>query len=374
MALFEIIGEELVERTYAAPAFVIEEKSGQKRRLTLTGGCLPLVGAGWRGRMRTVRSSYPGNPEATVQVLGPEEEPSSFSLRLDRAKMGGGTDARLIGGVPGVRLDEGLYVPLDLVEVLDSIRQSGQELEVTWSSFVRRGILESLETRPMHELFIDVTLTFQWHAVGDFVPATISEDFDFRNPAMTLRQLLAQFADLLAAPVRFAQEIMDELNAAVLQIESALTAYTSILDEVGDLADSGRDFINNIIGLAGTITEAAQTLAVRLEIDPGAASSSEDQGEIMLAAGVVNGGQDTARQMQEQAELIKREAMALFEGDDVLAVELAFDGATLQQYAQTYYGDASQWTQIAGYNQFSSPRLSAGEIVVIPRFDARAAR
>ena len=60
-------------RFILAPAF-LAASSGQKRRITLTGYCLPLVeGVAWRGTQRRSKTYYPGSPEATIQVLGPEE-------------------------------------------------------------------------------------------------------------------------------------------------------------------------------------------------------------------------------------------------------------------------------------------------------------
>ena len=80
-------------------------------------------------------------------------------------------------------------------------------------------------------------------------------------------------------------------------------------------------------------------------------------------------GQETALRMQEQAELLMKQLLALYQGDDILGVEMAYAGASLQRYAQKWYGDSGAWPQLARYNGLSAPVLDPGTVVVIPRFD-----
>ena len=132
--------------------------------------------------------------------------------------------------------------------------------------------------------------------------------------------------------------------------------------------------MQNFIGIAGTVSEEAAYLRAVLEVDPGAASSTDDSAETLLAAGVVVSGQDLARQMQAQADELRKEALAIFAGPDVVGVEIAYEGATLQHYAQVYYGDQQKWTAIAAYNSLATPKLAVGDIVVVPRYDEGLSR
>lgn len=365
------------------PAFIIEELAGPRRRLELSGWCLPLADASpsWRGEQRRQVTRYPGSPVATIQVLGPMDSPGSYRFRFDRRRLGGSDDAgrqatyALWSDAAGVRssvVPEALREPLAVADVLDRVWRSGQEVQVSWGVFVRRGLLASIEVVPRHEALIEVVLGFEWGSRGDEVPASVSPPFDFRMPERSIRQLLADFADQLARPARFVADLLEEANGYVLQVESGVEALTGVLDEYTDLSTAGRDVLGNVVGIAGTIREAAVGLSFALERDLSALCGDDDAGAALAAGAVVNTGQDLARQIAEQAALIRAEVLALFGGDDLLAVEIAPAGATLQQYAAAYYGDPARWPTIASYNGLSSPSLSLGEIVAIPSLSGGA--
>lgn len=363
------------------PTWILEELSGQKRRLALSGYLLPLAdGVAWRGAQRRSKTHYPGSSEATIQVLGPDEGEGQFAFRLDRRRMGGADDVgrqvdyARVSSSAGVRFaglslagEETIRTPLQLWELLDSIRMGGQEVEVTWSAFTRRGLLAEAQAKPRHEDLIEVVLSFDWTGRG-LSRGTVSTPFDWRGPTANLRQIMQGIADLLAAPGRIAADWLEQANAAVAQLQTGVDAFSAVVDEYLALGDAGRDLLGNLASLGSVLSTSSVAFAELLETEIGTLVGSEDLSVVSGGGAIVAKGQDFARQIKEQAEKIRREALALLGGDDVVAVEIAVQGATLQQYAAAYYRDPSAWTKIARYNGKSSPTLEAGEIIAIPVF------
>ena len=112
-----------------ANAVIIEEISGQKRRLELRGPGLPHRGVAWKTELRMNTTWYPGNAqEATQQVLGPIELPSDWEgfwrlTMLNRCPCkyseGGGTPTDIVQ-------------PVTLRDICDGMFRGGGRLRVSW--------------------------------------------------------------------------------------------------------------------------------------------------------------------------------------------------------------------------------------------------
>lgn len=359
--------------------FVIRETSGRKREIRLSGYNSPTAGVGsaaikWSTKLRTVRTWYPGNPEATVQVLGPEEEPSQVNLRLDRRWLSGWE-----GSSSGATVSEGDAVeryddPLLFAEVFRSLCREGQEVEVTWGSVVRRGVVAGASISPITDVLVTVELEFEWHGADEFRAMTLDPSYDFRKPESTWNERLAGVAEVVKEHFDKAEGFFVDLNGYVSKWGDLVEQYSSLLDEVLDITEAGRDVIQNLVAISGSIREKASLISDFCDVEAGALFSTGDCSEATNAYGALASVQDDARASRAAADEAMREAMALLLGDDVIAVELAYEGATLHAYASRYYGDADRWQVIAQYNLFSSPVLSAGTVVAIPVLDLRRER
>lgn len=357
------------------PQFSIKETTGQRRTLVLSGYCLPMAsGAGssafsWTTKLRTQRTWYPGNPEATVQVLGPEEEPSNMTLRLSRRWLGD-SDALMIEYDGDITNHTD---PLVLADAIVSLCRAGQELEVTWGAIVRRGVASRVVVSPVSDVLVNVDVDFDWHASGDFVPQPVDVSFDFANPAQNLRQLLSEAAEIASSALGRVGEKLAEVNGIILQVNSAVDAYAALIDQTLDLAEAGRATIQNAVGWLGIVSYRAEGLMAALDIDTASASGTEDSAEAAAFFAAPAGIQDRARQMKDAAEIARKEAMDLLMGDDVIAVVIASTGQTLQFLADQYYHDRDKWPVLAQYNQLKSPVLAKGTVVAIPVLDERRA-
>lgn len=114
----------------------IEEVSGTKgRKVTLRGPSLPHKGVTWGSNNRIPTTWYPGNPtEATQQILGPTEAPTTFEGTWRRTMMGKAPALYSeTGGTAGFS-EVNITTPWVLKELLESICREGARLRVTWTS------------------------------------------------------------------------------------------------------------------------------------------------------------------------------------------------------------------------------------------------
>lgn len=158
---------------------IIEELTGQKRRVELHGPGLPLQGAAWAGKMRMVTRSYTGNSaEATQQVLGPALLPSQWN--------GIWRTTQLLASPCFYAENGGSPQPIvrasSLRDVMETIFESGQRLRVTWVAgsvddpkrIVRIG--RASEWSFPHDRPDDINwnVTFEWVSKGQAVQQVVS--------------------------------------------------------------------------------------------------------------------------------------------------------------------------------------------------------
>ncbi|RJO64874.1 MAG: LysM domain-containing protein [Myxococcales bacterium] len=127
---------------------IIQEMTGQKRELVLTGRSMPHAPAAFGGGdQRKNVTFYPGNPNASVQLYGVEEKQSSWKGKWsDRFLTLDGKV--LLDNYPLVRAKE-------VFETFDSFRYSLQQLRVNWAGIERYGFLDSFaaEWRTLAECY-----------------------------------------------------------------------------------------------------------------------------------------------------------------------------------------------------------------------------
>lgn len=108
----------------------IEEVSGLERKITLRGPTLPHRGVSWGTQNRITTTWYSGNAsEATQQVLGPIEPPTTFEGFWRRTMMGKSPALYSEGGN-----ETKITTPWVLKELMEQICRQGARLRVTWVS------------------------------------------------------------------------------------------------------------------------------------------------------------------------------------------------------------------------------------------------
>lgn len=181
----------------------IEEKGDATkngRTLILRGSTMPLMGAAWATEQNIQTTWYPGNSDdATQQVLGSRELPSTWSGEWHRTMMG---DDR------AEYTDESnqttfIVNPMTMREIFDSFLRGGSLLVVTWRvegqvangqiyssgqdllsdnvqdenwSIIRAGRIKSMQTPIMSHTDIQWSIQFDWNGRGGTVARTVNTE------------------------------------------------------------------------------------------------------------------------------------------------------------------------------------------------------
>lgn len=153
----------------------------QPRVVVLTGAGLPFQGAKWGGKNIIPTTWYPGNgDEATQQVLGPQELPSSWDGEWRRTQLPK-SRCTIQDSTGTVRK---VISPVELREALETIFREGARLRVTWrqatvggggqdDSIVREGRAEQWEFPHDRAQDIKWNITFVWVSRGKRVQRPI---------------------------------------------------------------------------------------------------------------------------------------------------------------------------------------------------------
>ncbi len=147
----------------------IEELAGRKRRIALRGGALPLAGAAWAGKNNVVTTWYPGNPQGSQQVLGPQLLPSEWDGEWTRTRLGRTPVLVSEDGGPEVQLVR----PETIADLFESIRDAGCRLRVSWRNLVREGRLAEFSRQHGKTTDIIWNVKFEWASRGNPVETRV---------------------------------------------------------------------------------------------------------------------------------------------------------------------------------------------------------
>lgn len=146
--------------------------------VTLQDRALPYRPISINGRQRAEFTWYPGSPNATVQMLGPEE--GVISLRgfwKDRFLAGSDNVIALRGGGnPLSRTD----TVADLVRLVDEMRRRGKQICLTWDDLIRYGHITSF-TQTWHNHH-DCEWEMEFSVISQEDPTTKVETLAFTAP------------------------------------------------------------------------------------------------------------------------------------------------------------------------------------------------
>lgn len=359
----------------------IEELTGKQREVVLSGVSMPLQGAEWSGQQRRNVRRYPGSSSAGMQVLGLEELPSSFTLRIDEKEMSIEVVPKLLGvALNGLR--EQITTVEDAVFLFNSIMVDAQEVEVEWGNRVRRGLLARVTETPAHSGLSTLDLEFDWRERS----TTNIKFTSHQEPTAAATSIFDKVNELMAAyneVKEFLNEnILGVVDAWIRQANAAAGSLASIVGDIASLPELASSQLRNMLGVIGKFSQmmfdvrhlvdsvAEFDLPELPSFDWDAASASTEETTPISEAKAEQFFSHLTEQtqsMRETAVALWWDIISILDGDDVLAVDVAIEGSSLFEYAETYYNDKSRWSVIAEYNGMDSPRLSGGEIIVIPK-------
>lgn len=343
----------------AAPAFSIEETTGRQRRVSLRGRSLPHRGVAWSGRQRSVMTTYPGNPVSTLQVLGPEQEPTQLGGRWSDRFLGSGQVAIVEGFEPIIRAE-------DLVRVFESLRDSGNLLRVQWGPQVRFGILSVFTATYERQEDVAWSAEFTWVGRQETARRAVTS----AEPIGQLRQRMNEFDDGLALmPGGLSPDYVASVTSGVRTLRARVAGA---FDHVRVIAQAPQAPIRMIRGLA------ADAIGVRDEMKSVLAQLADQPLELGLPAG---DGDRVATQIRVQswrrtqarrghrlqAETIREAQRQERKANPRPRQHLvAAEGENLRHLAVRFYGSADAWTKIARANGLASSSVPAGTLLLIP--------
>lgn len=294
---------------------------------------------------------------------------------------------------------ESPIIPLDvadIVDTIDSMRRQGQIMEVSWGRQLRRGIMKRF-VQKWHTLHdVEWEMSFQWmsqdEAFLDSIAVEAGNKFDldasidaandslaivtaepFTAPSTGTLSLVerARASSIVTGVDRFGQTINTGFKSLAETITEVQTAIFDLEDVAIQTSRNVVGFINSAKRVAGAwdfLKRRADDMALLLENVEDAIALNEvaDVGDRLTsrkktrdrrqgARRIVN---DSARQQDAVLKQINPELLRSF---------TARADQDLRDIATLHYGTPDAWQALLQYNNLSSSKLEAGQLVFVPR-------
>lgn len=402
----------------------------EPRQVVLYGPGQPFMGAEWGTTLQVKTKWYPGNPQATQQVLGPQEMPSQWEGAWRRT---------LMGKAPSIYIDETglsnqIVSPHILREVVEDIQRRGMRLRVTWAvrgrmvvgdpnangstqeenvQILRDGRLTEFTCPIDRHTDIRWRMKFEWsgrgdqtarvastrddQALGDIANAIIAStavtglaiNAKLRSIKDSVRKSadtfsLGQLEALASAPQKLVSDFTTKLQANVSTFKRIGDIAKRLRAEPFQIANSVVDFARNTTAVANQFVDAmGRRPPEQLTLKTRVADILRAQryfGQTSDAA-VVNarrGYELDVRMRQTLAQpgnsgfVSVRESLTTRQGL-LIAVHVCKEGETPQRLSIKFYGDADHGPDILRANRLPlyTPRFFPAQILMIPALTNR---
>ena len=390
-----------------ATSFTIAQLSGKKRVLSLAGRALPYRPISFSGTQRAEFTWYTGNPVATMQVLGSEEDETTISGEWKDKFLGTAIDSAFFttDGQPVIPTaiatvadssgaSTNLTTAWDVTQVANIMRREGQLVAVTWFNVIRHGLIRKFVFSPENIHDIKWEMTFQWISQGDIyypaAPVTGPAFGDFVQNIAAVAVAIQGIADVVSANASVSRSFVTNLTATINQVNNDITDLSSTLSSIAastiDPANAAQkgaaqatQAINDLVLLSQGISAVPSTVssAVYAALPTGAngipGSPTQNYGQV-LSVELSNRNFLKASQ-QGQAQAAQQRAQLLKQIDvNIIAVFIAQSNTDLRDVSTQYYGTPDDWIQIKTFNQFTSSKLTAGQTVFVPKLNTTPVR
>lgn len=360
-----------------AVAFTIEEQTGDKRRLVLTERALPYRPIEFSGDQAAEFTRYPGNPVRTIQVFGPEEEPTEVAGYWKDRFLGtqpSDTSQRAIAYFEQQGQQTLLQTAVDLAHLVDDIRRKGQVVLVQWGHIVRKGLLKTFRQKWHNVHDVEWTLRFEWMSQNDpEVPAVIAKDTDYAN---TIGSMLAKLQDM-------SDTILGSLNSnivgnTIFQYQQYLATLQGLVQEFADTVSSAQsttltisDQLRRLSGILNDISAAAVSSMAAVTAAPAITIAVADptgafEGPELAAEFVDRDFWADLRDLQYLALNAQTNILKSI-NPDIIAAFTAKGSTDLRDVSTQFYDIPDEWRSLLVFNGLSDSRLSAGQTIFVPK-------
>lgn len=342
--------------------FVIRERTGRTRSITLSGRAGPFRGPTWALQQRTKKTKYAGNPEATLQLFG-------YDVDMPTTITGMWRDRYLASDEKLVVVEGFAEEPKSaeaMVEIFSDLVRGGATLEVTWGFARRIGVLKRFEFKADRVEDVGWTAEFDWQADGqakakralslpsapnlDQVKAAMTalSDHVAFDPVDTLLAFEAQ----LFSKISELQDRVEDLLTGARVLANALTLPARVVSAVTasatSIAFSAGQVIETVVGAPYTTVQVVDDLGAVLRAEVYRRETAA------LASDLRSSALGVADAFQKRAE------------PDPIRVVRADATGSLRAVAQREYGKGDAWGVIADANGFEDAFVPPGTELFIP--------
>lgn len=371
-----------------AGAMTLEEISGERRKVVLTGRGLPYRPFTLRGSLRANVTWLNGSPEGSSTVLGAKEEPSSLNGKWCDKYLDVGLPSSA-GEAPPVTLNGiGVQRAYEAVQLFDSIRRSGSLLRVSWLFIVRVGHLSSFEMRILNSNDIEWSMDFTWLSQGDIPGEAVfatqlsaGDSVSFVKSSFGLLDLislprgfglLTAFTNFLVDLVNGIQDLIydleDRLASLVRKVLSPIQAIRGLISVLSSIKSEARLMVDFLEGQVATnmIGERPKTASENPEFDDSAIvtfaqrlEAEKYRRELLI----------WAKEMESVANEQKLQQEAQIEGD-IMGTYQTREGEDLRSVSAQFYGSPFEWRRIAQFNSLTTIEVPPGTLLLVPKINA----
>jgi len=366
----------------SSSAFTIAEQTGRKRVLILKERALPYRPFTLSGSMRAETTWYPGNPIASMQVLGNEEAPTTITGRwADRFLRSIDDEGRAVQasaiallGTGGAGATQPVANVVELAKTVDSIRREGQVVEVTWDQQIRHGIVEQFVQNWDRAEILNWEITFKWISQGEReVPISFALEVDQKSLSAKFNTLYDQLHTSLAAPFSLVEDIQRALDEMDAIISDAIGSITDTTANITDAVLTPATAVKRTLAAMETIKEGALRIENIVSSKAARALINTDeidalsQGQTLTAESYVRGVKISARLLKTTAAEQNDTLTRRDDEQEILAVFTAHTNMDLRDVSTRFYGTQEEWRRLLKYNGLTSSKLLAGMFIMVPR-------
>jgi len=349
-----------------AESFIIRELTGSQREVRLNNRALPYRPVNYPGQQHYRKKWYPGNPVATLQVLGPREGDVEIKGAWKSRYLPGDVDLVGFDDIPNDRSDdEGFLSAENMAQVFTRLRIAGNALEVRWGQEVRRGILASFDPGYLRAEDVEWMAVFTWSSRGEAGPFRASAPV---QPLTTLETANEGFELAIAdEPETILARAAEVIETAVEEMRDGIVTTVDVIREIQNTTNDVQSRFQQFDSAARQVIDAGNALKRGTldlpyqEMTPFDDIASVFQMEIFKRNLGADGG------AVQSAELEARVALTGRVEPGVITEVTVRQGQTLRDIAFRFYGDVDSWPIIADANSLVSPIVEPGLVLVIPR-------
>lgn len=361
-------------RVSSADSFIIEEKTGDGRLISLEGRALPIGPYTLEGEQRIEVTHYPGNPIGTAQVFGAKENETSVSGRWsDRFLKQTAVDGTIVES-PGRVLLQGQQIQtvVEAIDLIDDVRMRGQLVEVRWGPRVRQGFLRRFKQTWKRREVCEWEMGFEWISRGErAVPVGFNIAPTMDTIGSGLSSLVSDLLDAVDAGFALLQSVYSTIDNLTDAIQEGMDTISGAIDLARAFTTLPQDVQQKVSAALDTIGDDCTELISFMQSAPPRAMLAKavddvSLGEAVEASSWSSGVREAALALRTEA-VNQQEALSQTYGEeDILDIFVAQENTDLRDVSTRYYGTAEQWTRLMTYNGLVDSKLSAGMEIIVP--------